>query len=55
VRQILEEEGYPSDKIYKVAGNANTDPLCVDGPAVAPSGRVTITLRREALPPDLQQ
>ena len=55
VRQILEKEGYPSDKIYKVAGKANTDPLCVDGPAMAPSRRVTITPRREAPPPDLKQ
>lgn len=57
MRQILEEEGYPSDNIYQVAGKADTDPLFADSPAMAPNRRVTITLRREAppLPPDLQQ
>ncbi|MGA7790690.1 MAG: flagellar motor protein MotB [Xanthobacteraceae bacterium] len=56
VRQILEEEGYPSDQIYKVAGKAATEPLFLEDPTMAPNRRVTITLRREAppLPPDLQ-
>jgi chemotaxis protein MotB len=54
VRQILEEEGYPSANIYKVAGKADTDPLFGDDPSLAPNRRVTITLIREAppLPPD---
>lgn len=56
VRQILEEEGYPSANIYKVAGKANMDPLFPEDPFIAPNRRVTITLIREApvVPPDLQ-
>ena len=56
VRQILEEEGYPSANIAKVAGKADTDPLFADDPSMAPNRRVTITLIREAppVPPDLQ-
>ena len=50
VRQILEEEGYPSANIYKVAGKANTDPLFPDDPDIAANRRVTITLIREAPP-----
>jgi len=55
VRQILEEEGYPSANIYKVAGKADTDPLFPEDPSLAPNRRITITLIREAppLPPDL--
>lgn len=55
VRQILEEEGYPSANIYEVAGKGDTDPLFSDDPSVAPNRRVTITLKREAppVPPDL--
>lgn len=56
VRQILEEEGYPSADIYKVAGKADTDPLFTDDPSMAPNRRVTITLMHEAppVPPDLR-
>ena len=56
VRQILEEEGYPSANIYKVAGKADTDPLFPEDPSIAANRRVTITLIREAppVPPDLQ-
>ena len=56
VRQILEEEGYPSASIAKVAGKANTDPLFAEDPFMAPNRRVTITLIREAppVPPNLQ-
>src|ERR1700722_6529470 len=50
VRQILEEEGYPSTKIYKVAGKADTDPLFPEDRSIAPNRRVTITLMREAPP-----
>jgi len=55
VRQILEEEGYPSANIYEVAGKADTDPLFENYPSLVSNRRVTITLRREAppLPPDL--
>jgi chemotaxis protein MotB len=56
VRQILEEEGYPSANIYKVAGKADTDPLFPDDRSIAPNRRVTITLIHEAppVPADLQ-
>jgi chemotaxis protein MotB len=56
VRQILEEEGYPSANIYKVAGKADTDPLFPEDRSAAPNRRVTITLIREAppVPADLQ-
>jgi chemotaxis protein MotB len=56
VRQIMEEEGYPSANIYKVAGKADTDPLFPERPSIAPNRRVTITLIREAppVPPGLQ-
>ncbi|MGB7097327.1 MAG: OmpA family protein, partial [Xanthobacteraceae bacterium] len=56
VRQILEEEGYPSASIAKVAGKANTDPLFAEDPFLPPNRRVTITLIREAppVPPNLQ-
>ena len=56
VRQILEEEGYPSVNIFKVAGKADTDPLFPEDRFMAPNRRVTITLIREAppVPADLQ-
>jgi chemotaxis protein MotB len=50
VRQILEEEGYPSANIYKVAGKADTDPLFPEDRSMAPNRRVTITLIHEAPP-----
>src|SRR6202451_3165879 len=56
VRQILEEQGFPSPNFYQVAGKADTDPLFPDAPFMAANRRVTITLMREAppVPPDLQ-
>lgn len=56
MRRILEEEGYPSGQIAKVAGKADTDPLLPEDRSLAPNRRVTITLIREAspVPPDLQ-
>jgi chemotaxis protein MotB len=48
VRQILEEEGYPSVNIDKVAGRADTDPLFPENRSSAPNRRVTITLIHEA-------
>jgi chemotaxis protein MotB len=56
VRQILEEQGYPSANFYQVAGKADTDPLFPDDPYMAANRRVTITLMREAppVPPDLK-
>jgi chemotaxis protein MotB len=56
VRQILEEEGLPGERIYAVAGKADTDPLFPEDPCIAANRRVTITLMHEAppVPPDLQ-
>jgi chemotaxis protein MotB len=56
VRQILEEEGYPTSQVFEVAGKADTDPLFPDDPYIAANRRVTITLMHEAppVPPDLQ-
>jgi chemotaxis protein MotB len=56
VRQILEEEGLPSNNIYAVGGKADTDPLFPDDPSIAANRRVTITLMHEAppVPPDLK-
>ncbi len=56
VRQILEEQGYPSANFFEVAGKADTDPLFPDDPYMAANRRVTITLMREAppVPPDLR-
>ncbi|MFZ2065447.1 MAG: flagellar motor protein MotB [Xanthobacteraceae bacterium] len=55
VRQILAEQGFPSNSIYQVAGKADTDPLFPDDPYIAANRRVTITLMREAppVPPDM--
>jgi chemotaxis protein MotB len=55
VRQILEEQGYPSSSIYKVAGRGDTDPLFPDDPKAAPNRRITITLIHEdpSVPPGL--
>jgi chemotaxis protein MotB len=56
VRQILEEEGYPTANLFDVGGKADTDPMVADDPTVTANRRVTITLIREAppVPPDLQ-
>jgi chemotaxis protein MotB len=56
IRQILEENGYPSDNIYRVAGKADTDPLIPESPSSSPNRRVTISLIYEPppVPPDLQ-
>src|ERR1700733_5308396 len=37
VRQILEEEGYLSANVYKVAGKADTDPLFPENRSIAPN------------------
>jgi chemotaxis protein MotB len=56
VRQILEEQGYPTANIFKVAGRASNDPLFPEDVSKAPNRRVTITLIHEAppVPADLQ-
>ncbi len=56
VRQILEQSGYPSSNVFRVAGKADTDPLIKEDPTSAPNRRVTITLVYEPppVPPDLE-
>lgn len=55
VRQLLEQSGYPSANVYKVAGKADTDPLIPENPTAPANRRVTILLKREApaVPPNL--
>jgi chemotaxis protein MotB len=50
VRQILEEQGLSSNKVFEVAGKADTDPLFPDDPYIAANRRVTITLMHEPPP-----
>jgi chemotaxis protein MotB len=50
VRQILEDEGLPSSKIFMISGKADSQPLFPDDPHIAANRRVTITLMREAPP-----
>jgi chemotaxis protein MotB len=56
VREILEEEGYPSANFFKVAGKAGTEPMFSEDPTAPPNRRATLTLVREAppVPPGLQ-
>jgi chemotaxis protein MotB len=53
-RQILQGSGVVPDRIYQVAGKANSDPLYPDDPTLAGNRRIAIILLREkpVLPPD---
>src|SRR5947208_11175506 len=53
-RQILESAGVDPDRVYQVAGKANSDPLYPDDPMLPGNRRIAIVLLREApvLPPD---
>ena len=53
-RQILQGAGVVSDRVYQVAGKANSDPLYPDDPTLPGNRRIAIVLLREApvLPPD---
>jgi len=53
-RQILQSAGVNGDRVYQVAGKANSDPLFPDDPTLAGNRRIAIVLLREApvLPPD---
>jgi len=50
IRQILEDQGLPGQRLYMVAGKADTQPLFPDDPYIAANRRVTITLIREEPP-----
>jgi chemotaxis protein MotB len=53
-RQILQSAGVDPDRIYQVAGKADSDPLYPDDPLLPGNRRITIVLLREApvLPPN---
>ncbi|HWA61343.1 MAG TPA: flagellar motor protein MotB [Caulobacteraceae bacterium] len=53
-RQVLESAGVDADRIYQVAGKANSDPLYPDDPMLPGNRRIAIVLLREApvLPPN---
>jgi chemotaxis protein MotB len=53
-RQLLQGFGVDPDRVYQVAGKANSDPLYPDDPTLAGNRRISIILLREAsvLPPD---
>ncbi len=53
-RQILQSSGVDADRIYEVAGKADSDPLYPDDPLLPGNRRITIVLLREApvLPPN---
>ncbi len=49
-RRILAAQGVPSDRIYQVAGRADSEPLFMDDPTIPGNRRIAITLLREAPP-----
>jgi chemotaxis protein MotB len=53
-RQLLQGFGVDPDRVYQVAGKANSDPLYPDDPMLAGNRRIAIILLRErpVLPPD---
>ena len=53
-RQILQASGVDPDRVYQVAGKANSDPLYPDDPTLAGNRRIAIVLLREkpVLPPN---
>ena len=53
-RQILQAAGVDPDRIYQVAGKADSDPLYPDDPLLPGNRRISIVLLREApvLPPN---
>lgn len=55
VRDILSGAGFPNDRFTSVVGRADTEPVVLDNPYLAPNRRVTITLLNEPppLPPNL--
>ena len=43
-------QGIPSDRIYEVAGRADSEPMFPDDPTLPGNRRIAITLLREAPP-----
>ena len=50
VGRILMAQGIPADRIYEVAGRADSEPLFADDPTLPGNRRIAITLLREAPP-----
>ena len=53
-RSLLVEAGVDPDRVYQVAGKANSDPLYPDDPTLPGNRRIAVVLLREkpVLPPD---
>lgn len=49
-RRILMANGIPADRVYEVAGRADSEPLFADDPTLPGNRRIAITLLREAPP-----
>ena len=49
-RRILASQGIPSNRIYEVAGRADSEPMFADDPSLPGNRRIAITLLREAPP-----
>ncbi len=49
-RRILMAQGIPSNRIYEVAGRADSEPMFADDPTLPGNRRIAITLLREAPP-----
>jgi chemotaxis protein MotB len=49
-RRILSNQGIPNERIYQVAGRADSEPLFNDDPTLPGNRRIAITLLREAPP-----
>ncbi len=49
-RRIIERQGLPDDRIFQVAGKADTEPLFPEDPRMAANRRLSIVLMREAPP-----
>lgn len=49
-RRILQAQGIPAERIYEVAGRADSEPLFAGDPTLPGNRRIAITLLREAPP-----
>jgi chemotaxis protein MotB len=49
-RRILQAQGIPAERIYEVAGRADSEPMFADDPTLPGNRRIAITLLREAPP-----
>jgi chemotaxis protein MotB len=49
-RRVLMAQGLPSNRIYQVAGRADSEPMFADDPTLPGNRRIAITLLREAPP-----